>query len=290
MRLTSIIIFSVLSFTLFSCVSGKKYKEEQLRYVELSGNYTRLQDSLKNCLALTADNERERRELLAQIDQLNKELGLVREHNTTVLSQLRDLSVLSATQAESVKKSLENIGAKDAYIQDIQSAMARKDSLNLALVMNLKSALADVNDSDVEIKVEKGVVYISISDKLLFRSGSYTVTKQAEAVLGKVAQVLNANPDINILVEGHTDNVPIKNNINEDNWDLSVKRATSVTRILQNKYNIEPGRMTAGGKGEYSPIDTNDTAEGRAKNRRTRIVILPELDQFFKLLESPAGN
>lgn len=290
MRLTSIIIFSVLSFTLFSCVSGKKYKEEQLRYVELSGNYTRLQDSLKNCLALTADNERERRELLAQIDQLNKELGLVREHNTTVLSQLRDLSVLSATQAESVKKSLENIGAKDAYIQDIQSALARKDSLNLALVMNLKSALADVNDSDVEIKVEKGVVYISISDKLLFRSGSYTVTKQAEAVLGKVAQVLNANPDINILVEGHTDNVPIKNNINEDNWDLSVKRATSVTRILQNKYNIEPGRMTAGGKGEYSPIDTNDTAEGRAKNRRTRIVILPELDQFFKLLESPAGN
>src|SRR5690606_9542970 len=211
-----------------------------------------------------------------------------KEHNTTVLTQLRDLSVLTATQAESVKKSLENIGAKDAYIRDIQSAMARKDSLNLALVMNLKSALADVNDSDVEIKVEKGVVYISISDKLLFRSGSYTVTKQAEAVLGKVAQVLNANPDINILVEGHTDNVPIKNNINEDNWDLSVKRATSVTRILQNKYNIEPGRMTAGGKGEYSPIDTNDTAEGRAKNRRTRIVILPELDQFFKLLESPA--
>ncbi len=288
MRLTSILTVAVLSVSLFSCVSGKKFKEEQLRYVELSGNYTRLQDSLRNCLALTADNEREKLELRAKIDQLNKELELVKEHNTTVLTQLRDLSVLTATQAESVKKSLENIGAKDAYIRDIQSAMARKDSLNLALVMNLKSALADVNDTDVEIKVEKGVVYISISDKLLFRSGSYTVTKQAEAVLGKVAQVLNANPDISILVEGHTDNVPIKNAVLEDNWDLSVKRATSVTRILQQKYNIDPKRMTAGGKGEYSPIESNDTEEGRAKNRRTRIVILPELDQFFKLLEQPA--
>lgn len=290
MKFTSILFATVLSVTLFSCVSGKKYKEEQLRYVELSSSYTSLQDSLRNCLNNAAGKDREIRELLAQIDVLNKELGLVKEHNTTVLTQLRDLSVLSATQAESVKKSLENIGAKDAYIQDIQSAMARKDSLNLALVMNLKSALSDVNDTDIEVKVEKGVVFISISDKLLFRSGSYTVTKQAEAVLGKVAQVLNSKPEINILVEGHTDNVPIKNNVNEDNWDLSVKRAAAVTRILQHKYNIDPKRMTAGGKGEYSPIDTNETAEGRAKNRRTRIIIQPELDQFFQLLESPSGN
>jgi chemotaxis protein MotB len=202
-----------------------------------------------------------------------------------VLGQLKDLSVLSATQAESVKKSLDNIGSKDAYIQDLQSAMARKDSLNMALVMNLKSALSDVNDKDVNIQVEKGVVFINISDKLLFESGSSIVSKGALTVLGKVAQVLNANPTLDILVEGHTDSVPIKNSCVVDNWDLSAKRATSVTRILQNSYNIDPVRMTAGGKSQYSPLVSNDSPEGRASNRRTRIVILPQLDQFFKLLE-----
>jgi chemotaxis protein MotB len=220
-----------------------------------------------------------------ELDALRKENTFLKENNTNVLSQLKDLSVLSATQAESVKKSLENIGSKDAYIQDLQSAMARKDSLNMALVMNLKSALTDVNDKDVNIQVEKGVVFISISDKLLFKSGSSTVSEGAMSVLGKVSQVLNANPTLDILVEGHTDSVPIKNSCVIDNWDLSAKRATSVTRILQNDYKIDPIRMTAGGKGEYSPLVSNDTQEGRASNRRTRIVILPQLDQFFKLLE-----
>jgi chemotaxis protein MotB len=184
-----------------------------------------------------------------------------------------------------VKKSLENLGAKDAYIQDLQSAMARKDSLNMALVMNLKSALTDVNDEDVNVQVEKGVVFINISDKLLFKSGSSAVSDPAMTVLEKVARVLNANPTLEILVEGHTDSIPIKNACVVDNWDLSAKRATAVTRILQNNYNIDPMRMTAGGRGEYAPIVANDTKEGRASNRRTRIVILPQLDQFFKLLE-----
>ncbi|MEP7258521.1 MAG: flagellar motor protein MotB, partial [Flavitalea sp.] len=146
-------------------------------------------------------------------------------------------------------------------------------------------ALNDVNDQDVNIQVEKGVVFISLSDKLLFNSGSYNVSKGAMVVLGKVAQVLNANPQLDILVEGHTDAVPIKNDCILDNWDLSAKRATSVARILQNSYNIAPARMTAGGKSEYSPLVANDSVEGRASNRRTRIVILPQLDQFFKLLE-----
>jgi chemotaxis protein MotB len=219
------------------------------------------------------------------LDALKKENAFLKENNTNVLGQLKDLSVLSATQAESVKKSLENLGSKDAYIQDLQSAMSRKDSLNMALVMNLKSALSDVNDKDVNIQVEKGVVFISISDKLLFESGSSSVSKGAMAVLGKVAAVLNANPQLDILVEGHTDSVPIKNACVVDNWDLSAKRATSVTRILQNNYNIDPVRMTAGGKSQYTPLVSNDTPEGRAANRRTRIVILPQLDQFFKLLE-----
>jgi chemotaxis protein MotB len=271
---------------LFSCVSQKKYKAEQTRYSELSATHARLQTDLKNCQDSSAENARRRAALESEIESLTKQLAFLKENNTTVLNQLKDLSVLSATQAESVKRSLENIGAKDVYIQNLQSEMARKDSLNMALVMNLKGALNDVNDKDVEIKVEKGVVFISISDKMLFRSGSYVVTEPAKVVLGKVAQVLNAQPELHFLVEGHTDNVPISNNCITDNWDLSVKRATAVTRILQNQYKIDPVRMTAGGKGEYAPLVSNDSAEGRSTNRRTRIVIQPQLDQFFKLLET----
>jgi chemotaxis protein MotB len=276
------ILFLCTTVILFSCVSSKKYKAGQVRYEELNKEYARLQSDLKNCEDFSA---RQKANMQTELDALKKENAFLKENNNNVLNQLKDLSVLSSTQAESVKKSLENLGAKDAYIQDLQSAMARKDSLNMALVMNLKSALADVNDQDVNVQVEKGVVFINISDKLLFKSGSSTVSDPAMTVLEKVARVLNANPTLDILVEGHTDSVPIKNACVVDNWDLSAKRATSVTRILQNDYHIDPVRMTAGGKGEYSPLVSNDTKEGRASNRRTRIVILPQLDQFFKLLE-----
>jgi len=272
----------LLSVILFSCVSSKKYKAGQVRYEELNKEFARIQSDLKNCEDFSA---RQKANMQTELDALKKENAFLKENNTNVLSQLKDLSVLSATQAESVKKSLENLGSKDAYIQDLQSAMARKDSLNMALVMNLKSALMDVNDQDVNVQIEKGVVFINISDKLLFKSGSSIVSDAALTVLEKVARVLNANPTLDILIEGHTDSVPIKNACVLDNWDLSAKRATSVTRILQNDFNIDPIRMTAGGKGEYSPLVANDSKEGRASNRRTRIVILPQLDQFFKLLE-----
>jgi chemotaxis protein MotB len=155
----------------------------------------------------------------------------------------------------------------------------------MALVNNLKGAIGNLNDQDINIKVDKGVVYIDISDKLLFASGKYAVTARAQEVLGKVAQVLKAQPDIEFMVEGHTDNVPYRHGDLLDNWDLSVKRATAVVRILQNKYGLEPSHIAAAGRSEYVPVATNATAEGRALNRRTRIVILPQLDQFFKLLE-----
>lgn len=276
------LLFALLSVTLFSCVSKKKFKAEQARYETLNKEFARAQSDLKNCEDFSA---RQKANLQSELDALRKENAFLKENNSNVLNQLKDLSVLSATQAESVKKSLENLGAKDAYIQDLQSAIARKDSLNMALVMNLKSALNDVNDKDVNIQVEKGVVFISISDKMLFKSGSSTVSDPAKVVLEKVARVLNANPQLEILIEGHTDSVPIKNSCIIDNWDLSAKRATSVARILQENYNIDPIRMTAGGRSQYSPIVSNETAEGRAANRRTRIIILPQLDQFFKLLE-----
>ncbi len=279
-------LFLLLSTVLlYSCVSSKKYKAQQVRYEDLNKEYARLQSDLKNCEDFSA---RQKANMQTELDALKKENAFLKENNSNVLNQLKDLSVLSATQAESVKKSLENIGAKDAYIQDLQGAMARKDSLNMALVMNLKSALADVNDEDVNIQVEKGVVFLNISDKLLFKSGSSVVSDEALSVLGKVARVLNANPSLDILIEGHTDSVPIKNACIVDNWDLSVKRATSVTRILQNSFSIDPVRMTAGGRGEYLPLVSNDSKEGRASNRRTRIIILPQLDQFFKLLEKKA--
>jgi chemotaxis protein MotB len=201
------------------------------------------------------------------------------------MEQLKDLSVITGAQAESIKKSLENIGAKDIYIRDLQGSIARKDSLNMALVMNLKGAIGNLDDQDINVKVDKGVVYVDISDKLLFKTGSYDVTERAKVVLGKVAKVLAAQPDIEFMVEGHTDNVAISTDELNDNWDLSVKRATSIVRILQKSYGLDPKRMTAAGRSEYLPISDNSTAAGRATNRRTRIVVLPQLDQFFKLLE-----
>ena len=277
----------ILLITLASCVSRKKLEAEQAKYAELNTFYVQVQDDLKKCREEEAEASRRKALLETEIDGLNKQVAFLKENNNQMINQLRDLSVISSQQAESIKKSLDNISSKDVYIQDLQRAISRKDSLNMALVMNLKSALKDVNDTDIEIKVEKGVVFISISDKMLLQTGRYEVNASAANVLSKVAQVLNSRPEIEFMVEGHTDNVPIRNNCILDNWDLSVKRATAVTRILQNQYGIDPKRMTAGGRGEYIPLQTNETAEGRAVNRRTRIVILPQLDQFFKLLEQP---
>jgi chemotaxis protein MotB len=271
-----------LPILLFSCVSTKKFKASEARYADLSGRYASLQSKLEDC-------QRSLRDTASAFERnrtLNEErVEGLKQNNNTLLNQLKDLSVITGSQAESIKKSLDNIGAKDAYIQDLQSAIARKDSLNMALVMNLKGAIGNLDDKDINIKVEKGVVYIDISDKMLFESGSYDITARAKEVLGKVAKVLLNQPDIEFMVEGHTDTNPYKKGVLLDNWDLSVKRATAVTRVLQNDYGIPPAHITAAGRGEYLPIASNDTPEGRATNRRTRIVILPQLDQFFKLLE-----
>ena len=299
MKLKVYLIAAITSAALFSCVSPKKLEEEKAKYTQLSGDYLalqekyrNLQDDVKKCNASleksngqVSDLTNQKAGLESQIADLKKQIDYLRENNSTVLNQLKDLSVVTGAQAESIKKSLDNIGAKDIYIKDLQGSIARKDSLNMALVMNLKGAIGNLDDKDINIKVDKGVVYVDISDKLLFKSGSYSVTDKAQEVLGKVAKVLNAQPDIEFLVEGHTDSVPILSPGIQDNWDLSVKRATTVVRILQDTYGLDPKRMTAAGRSQYVPLADNGTAEGRAANRRTRIVILPQLDQFFKLLE-----
>lgn len=280
---------------LFSCVSSKKFKKSEADYAALQAQHsqlqTQLQTTITDCTSDKAELNRQKSVLENDIANLNKQIDFLKQNNTQALKQLQDLSVISSTQAESIKRSMENIGAKDSYIQTLQQQMAHKDSLNMALVMNLKGAVGNLDDKDINIKVDKGVVYIDISDKLLFKSGKYEVTEQANAVLGKVAAVLKNQPDIEFMVEGHTDNVPYKGNAAIiDNWDLSVKRATAVVRMLQNKYGLDPAKIAAAGRSEYLPVADNTTKEGKAANRRTRIVILPQLDQFFKLLEPSKAN
>jgi len=273
-----------------SCVSSGKFNRAQqasnIRYDSLNRVHQNTLSSLKTCNDTTAAMARRLDVYQTENADLTKQNLFLKENNTQALKQLQDLSVITSTQAESIKKSLENIGAKDLYIMDLQKEMARKDSLNMVLVMNLKGAIGNMADEDINIKVDKGVVFIDISDKLLFKSGSYSITKRADEVLGKVALVLKQQSDLEFMVEGHTDNIPYKRPPLLDNWDLSVKRATAVVRVLQDEYGLSPYHITAAGRSEYAPITTNDTPEGRAINRRTRIVILPQLDQFFKLLET----
>jgi chemotaxis protein MotB len=291
MRTHTVLSFAFLLLACTSCVSSKKFKS-------LTADYEARQAELAKCRTDYTSLTTEKQSLESQNATLNKtiesqasQITLLKENNTQALGQLQNMSVISAQQAESIKKSMENIGAKDAYIQTLQQQMAYKDSLNMALVMNLKGAIGNLQDEDVNIKVDKGVVIIDISDKMLFKSGSFDVTDQAKEVLGKVAKVLKNQPDIEYMVEGHTDNVPYKGNkILVDNWDLSVKRATSIVRILQTQYGMDPKKMLAAGRSEYNPVTDNDSKDGKARNRRTRIVILPELDQFFKLLEKPGTS
>ncbi len=286
MKLKQTLLFAALPVVLFSCVSQKKYKAAEAKIDSLTAANSKLAGDLKNCNDLTAQDASQKTALQNQIDALNKQIDFLKQNHDATLKQLQDLSVISNSQAESIKKSLDNIGSKDAYIQNLQAELAHKDSVNMALVQNLKGAIGNMDDKDINIKVDKGVVYIDISDKLLFKSGKYVVSPDAKAVLGKVAQVLKAQPDIEFMVEGHTDNKPFNHPGDlKDNWDLSVKRATSVVRILQKEYGLDPAHITAAGRGEYVPVTDNSTEEGRAANRRTRIVILPQLDQFFKLLE-----
>jgi chemotaxis protein MotB len=257
----------------------------QEKYRALQDEIKAIQAQLDKSKTANADLTAKKAALEQQIAGLNEQVEFLRKNSSTAMEQLKDLSVITGAQAESIKKSLENIGAKDIYIKDLQGSIARKDSLNMALVMNLKGALGNLEDQDINVKVDKGVVYVDISDKLLFKTGSYDVTERAKVVLGKVAKVLAAQPEIEFMVEGHTDNVAISTDELNDNWDLSVKRATTIVRILQKSYGLDPKRMTAAGRSEYLPISDNSTAAGRATNRRTRIVVLPQLDQFFKLLE-----
>jgi chemotaxis protein MotB len=262
---------------LASCVSQKKFSELE----ELQQNTKNLLDTAT--VKLNSCNE-EKEAAMASLATLQEQNQFLKANNQDLINNIGNLTTLSQKGADNLERSLESMKEKDLRIQRMQDAVTKKDSVTLALVTSLKGVLGNMSDEDIEINVEKGVVYVSISDKLLFRSGSYTVTAAAKEVLGKVAKVVNDKPELEFMVEGHTDNVPIKSDGIEDNWDLSVKRATAVVRILQNDFDVAPARMTAAGRSYYMPIADNDTSANRAKNRRTRIVVLPKLDQFYDLI------
>lgn len=277
MIIRKILIITSVTVLFNSCVSTKKYKAQISKYDSLKSDYTVVEDQLKTCLT--------EKDASKNLQNLEEQIADLKATRNVMINQLTDLSVISKQQAESIQKSLENIGSKDNYIQTLQNQMAHKDSMNMALVLNLKGALGDVSDTDVQVKVEGSAVLINLSDKMLFKSGSYEISPQAKIILSKVAKVINAQPGIQFMVEGNTDNKPIKTTFIKDNWDLSVLRASSVARILQTEYAVDPTRIIAAGRSEYHSISSNDTEEGRSVNRRTSIIILPQLDQFFKLLE-----
>ena len=271
-------IATVSAVLLSSCVSQKKHVELET----LQQNTKGLLDSATVKLN-TCNEEKEAAE--ARLASLQDRVNFLQANNQDLINNIGNLTTLSQKGAENLEMSLESMKEKDMRIQSMQEAVTKKDSVTLALVTSLKGVLGNMSDDEIEINVEKGVVYVSISDKLLFRSGSFTVTQKAKEVLGKVAKVVNDKPEIEFMVEGHTDNVPIKIDGIEDNWDLSVKRATSVVRILQNDFGISPARITAAGRSYYIPLADNDNAANRARNRRTRIVVLPKLDQFYDLIQ-----
>ncbi|MEO6757826.1 MAG: flagellar motor protein MotB, partial [Saprospiraceae bacterium] len=285
---TKFLLFLCLGLSITSCVSKKKFVSLQTELdkankdlgtcgVSLNDYMTRL--STCDQELRTAQNNLNLRQ--EQMKDLRDQLADAKNLRDKQLTQVGDLTVLSQSANENIKETLAQLQKKDQYIHLLQAAKTKADSINLALSVNLKGALKDgIEDKDVDIKVDKTVVMINLSDKMLFQSGSSTLTSRANDVLGKIAKIVESRPDLEVMVEGYTDNVPIKTACIEDNWDLSTKRANSVVRVLQKTYKIDPNRLIAAGRSEYNTLASNDTPDGRATNRRTRIIILPKLDQF----------
>jgi chemotaxis protein MotB len=272
-----VILFIVISaLTLTSCGSKKKIAE--------------LEQKNKECQDLLNSTTVKLNLCLSEKDALSKQNDYLKQNNSDLINNSKELTVLTTKGAQNLEKSLESLKEKDLKINRLQDALTKKDSVTLALVTSLKSSVG-ISDPDIEVNVEKGVVFISIADKLLFKSGSYVVSEKAKEVLAKVAKVINSRPTFECMVEGHTDNVPFTGNANLiDNWDLSVKRSTSIVRVLINDLGVKPSQLIAAGRSEFIPLVDNNTADNRAKNRRTRIVVLPKIDEFYDMIEKEMKN
>jgi chemotaxis protein MotB len=279
------LFFAMILLSCAGCVSSGKFNAMQQQAQKSDSLYTWSMRTLKGCQDSNDTLRKQKASLVSDANFLDMQLTATKENNTLLRKQLQDLSTLSSSQAESIKRSLDNMGAKDAYIIALRAAISHRDSINLIVLLDLKGTMGA--QPGVNIKNEKGTLYVDLADSLLFNpdSGSYTLNAKAKTVLGRLARVLRDQPEVEFVVEGHTDSIaPVSQDIMQDNWDLSVKRATSIVRVLQTDYKIAPTRMTAAGRSEFLPVEPNDTPEGRAANRRTRIVILPQVDQLNGLL------
>lgn len=272
------IVFVLLATVLLSsCVTTKKYRKLDTAYMSEKGQREKLQTDFSS-------SQKELQTCLSDNKKIKEDLAHCKKMNEKLTGSVGEMALLSRKEAENLQKSLQKIQEKDLQITTLYQALTRKDSVTIALVTSLKSAIG-IYDKDIEISVEKGVVFVSISDKFLFKTGSYQINERAKEVLSKVAKILDDKPDLEVMVEGHTDNVPFRRGELLDNWDLSVKRSTALVRMLQVDFKIAPARMIAAGRSKFIPVASNTTTEGRAANRRTRIIILPKLEQFFGMIE-----
>lgn len=288
-----IILLLCLTVGLSSCVSKKKYESLQTDLTSRDELLSQRDQEINRYAQQLAECERKEAQLNNRIESVESQARIreeqiqdLRKQRDAQLEQVGDLTVLSQGANQNIGKTLEQLEGKDKYIRLLQAAKSKADSMNLALAVNLKSVLREgIEDEDVNVQVDKTVVYINISDKMLYKSGSYQITERASEVLEKIAQIAKSRPNLDLMVEGYTDNVPINSACVKDNWDLSVLRATSVVKALENKFDIDPNRLIAAGRGEYNQLVDNSTAENRSINRRTRIILLPRLNQFYDLLD-----
>lgn len=278
MKLMKFVTLVFVTFLFTGCISRKQYDA-------LNQNYETANQNL-------AQSKEENRVLSTKNTQLESENNLLRGQHDALKSSLDACLANAGHGSQNIDKLIGEINASNSYIKQLISTNAKNDSLNIALSNKLKRSLDNIEDSDVEVKVLKGVVMISLSDKMLYNTGDFEVLPQAREVLGKVAAVINDYDTYSVLIEGNTDTVPLNSkNLPRDNWDLSALRGTSIAKILQNEFGVNPSRMTAGGRSEYNPKTTNASISGRAENRRTEIIIMPRLEEFMKLMDiAPVKN
>ena len=262
------------------CVSNKKY-------AELQSSYNKSIDTNRNLKQSWQVTQQELAGSRSRVQSLEEQIAAAKA-NAAVLQDALSKCLAGNNQGNvNIAKLADQISASSKYIQHLVELKNKSDSLNMVLTNNLTRSLTPDETKDVDVKVLKGVVYISLSDNMLYKSGSYTISDQAGETLSKIAKIINDYKDYDVLIEGNTDNVPIAQTNIRNNWDLSALRASSVVQSLQNTYNVDPKRLTAGGRGEYNPIADNSTPSGKSQNRRTQIIITPKLDQFMGLIGKP---
>ena len=264
-----------ITVIMFSCVSKKKY-------VALQQENGEIRSELQKTRVAKEDLEAKFDKIQARVDAYNAKISTLQQENDTKLDAVGNVAVISNDTKMKMRETLKNVDA-----EKLANAKTLKDSMNLAVAYNLEKTISESNmneDEDFAVDINETVVMISIADNMLFNTGSYRLSPKADTVLSKLADVINSEPSLDVMVEGHTDSRTISTEFLSDNWDLSVMRATSVVRKLQDKYNVAPEKLIAAGRSFYQPVAENDTKEDRAKNRRTKIIILPNIDKFFALM------